>query len=239
MKYLDVRLRQPDWMLHPMQRFIREEDVVRYEELRAWSIRPESDVEYALYYVEVAGDPGRYRDAIDRVDSIVEYELAPIDDDALNVWVCEETRPESRAWRGAFEDRHLIVVPPVRFDDEAAMGMTIVGDGADIQAVLADLPDAIDVTIDEIGTYDRRGGTVAGALTERQLDAIDTALAIGYYAVPRDASLADVADALDCAESTASVLLRRAERELFSRVLDRYGGAIGRGRRTDRSSPAR
>ncbi|WP_250141932.1 helix-turn-helix domain-containing protein [Halosolutus amylolyticus] len=222
-----------------MQRFVRDENVVRYEELRAWDVRTGSNVEYALYYVELAGDRDRYRAAIDRVDSIVEYELAPIDDDALHVWVCEESRPEIQAWRAAFEDRHLIVVPPIRYDADAALGLTIVGDGGDIQAVLADLPDAIDVTINEIGTYDRRGGTIAGALTERQLDAVETALAIGYYAVPREASLADVADALDCAESTASVLLRRAERELFTRVLDRYGGAIGRDRGTGRSAPER
>ncbi|WP_246998390.1 helix-turn-helix domain-containing protein [Halosolutus gelatinilyticus] len=89
-----------------------------------------------------------------------------------------------------------------------------------IQDVLAD----VDVTINEIGSYDRHGGTDAGALTDRQLVAVETALSIGYYAVPREASLAD---ALDCAESTASVLLRRAERDLFARVLDRYDGAIG------------
>ncbi len=33
MKYLRATLRQLDWMLHPMQQFIRENDVVHYEEL--------------------------------------------------------------------------------------------------------------------------------------------------------------------------------------------------------------
>ena len=199
---------------------------MRYEELQAWSVRPDSGREYALYYVELDGDRARYRAAIESVDAIVEYELAPIDDDALHVWVCEETRPETRAWRGAFADRHLIVVPPVRFDDEAVIGLTIVGDAGDAQAVLDDLPGSVDVRVAEIGSYDRRGGAIAGALTTRQREAVETAIAIGYYAVPREASLADVADALGCAESTASVLLRRAERDLFSRVLDRYGSGI-------------
>ncbi len=39
MKYLDVRIRQPDWMLHPMQEFIRYDDAVRYEELLTWNIQ--------------------------------------------------------------------------------------------------------------------------------------------------------------------------------------------------------
>lgn len=226
MKYVDVRLRLPDRMLHPMAEFVRYEDAVRYEELLTWSIRPGEGVEYELFYVEA--DLDRYREAISEVESIVEYRLAPIDDASVHVWACQEIRPEAGAWRAAFEDRHLVVVPPVRFDEEAAMGMTIVGDGPDLQGMLADLPGDVDVTVSEVGTYDRRGGTPAGALTDRQLDALRTALELGYYEVPRRASLADVADALDCADSSASVLLRRAERTVFSRVLDRYGGDAGR-----------
>ncbi|RQG94392.1 helix-turn-helix domain-containing protein [Natrarchaeobius chitinivorans] len=223
MKYLDVWLRQPEWMLHPMQEFIRHEDVVRYEELLTWNILPEEGLEYELFYVEA--DVDRYREAISDVESIVDYRLAPIDDQSLNVWACQETRPEDRSWRGAFSDRHLVVVPPIRFDDDAAMGMTIVGDGDDVQEVFENLPSEIEVRVSEIGTYDRRGGTLAGVLTDRQLEAAATALRLGYYDVPRSASLADVADRLGCAESTASMLVRRAERAVFSRLLERYGGA--------------
>lgn len=226
MKYVDVRFRLPDWMLHPMAEFVRHEDAVRYEELLTWSVRPEEGVEYALFYVEA--DLDRYREAIRGVESIVEYRLAPVDDASVHVWACEEIRPEERAWRAAFEDRHLVVVPPVRFDEDAVMGMTIVGDGRDIQQVLGDLPEAVEVTVEEVGTYDRRGGTPAGALTDRQLEAVRAALELGYYEVPREASLADVADALGCAESSASMLLRRAARAMFSRVLDRYGGEVDR-----------
>ncbi len=224
MKYVDLRLRLPDGLLHPMQAFIRHGDAVEYEELLTWSVQPREGVEYGLYYVEA--DPEPYRAAVEDVDSIREYRIEPIDDRAMHVWACEEIRPENQAWRTAFAGRHLVVVPPVRIDDEAVMGMTIVGDGADVNDVLDELPPAVDVTVDAIGTYDRRGGTVAGALTDRQLEALGAALSVGYYEVPRQGSLADVAAALGCAESTASVLVRRAERDVFARMLDRYGGAV-------------
>lgn len=224
MKYVDVRFRLPDWMLHPMAAFIRNEDVVRYEELLAWNVRPGEELEYELFYVEA--DPGPYREAIDEVDSVVDYRIAPIDESSFHVWSCQRTRPETRAWRDAFADRRLVVVPPIRFDEEAAMSMTIVGEGEDVSTLLEDVPSELDVTVAEIGTYDRRGGTLAGALTDRQLDAVGAALRIGYYEVPRGGSLADVAAELGCAESTASVLLRRAERAVFSRLLRRYGGTV-------------
>lgn len=226
MKYLDLRLRPPDAMLHPMGRFVRQEDAVRYEEMLTWSVRPEEGVEHALYYVEA--DLERYREAVAGVETVRECHVAPIDEGSAHVWVREESLPEIRAWRDAFADRNLVVVPPIRFDDDAAMGMTVVGDGADLQAVLADVPDAVEATVEAVGSYDRRDGTLAGALTDRQRDAAGTALRLGYYEVPREADLAAVADALGCAESTASELLRRAEREVFSRLLDRYGTGAGR-----------
>ncbi|MWV40363.1 helix-turn-helix domain-containing protein [Natrialba sp. INN-245] len=231
MRYLDVRIRQPDWMLHPMQEFIRYDDAVRYEELLTWNIQEGAGLEYELFYVE--GDLERYREVIKGVESIRDYRIAPIDEESFHVWACQETRPEDRSWRTAFADRNLLVVPPVRFDDDAAMGMTLVGEGEDLQAVLEELPADVETTVEEIGTYDRRGGTVAGTLTDRQLEAASTALQLGYYDVPRTATLADVAAELGCAESSASVALRRAQRAVFSWVLERYGGAVGTSTRSD------
>lgn len=221
MKYVDVWLRQPDQLTHPMQAFVRHEDAVRYEELKAWNLRGEPGVEYALYYVE--GDRERYRDALEEVDTIREYSIAPIDDEAFHVYVCEETRPETTAWRAAFDALELVVVPPIRVDERGTMGLTLVGDGEDIARLLEDVPDEIVVRIDEIGTYDRRGGTIASALSDRQLDAVSVALEAGYYDVPRRASLAEVAAELEIAESSASLLLRRAERAVLSRLLNRRG----------------
>ena len=228
MKYLDLRLDLPAGMLHPMQEFIRDGDAVRYEEMLAWRVHPDEGVEFALYYVEAELEP--YRAAVGEVETIVDCRITPIDDSSAHVWVCEETRPETRAWRDAFADRQLIVVPPIRFDDAAVMAMTVVGSGSDIQDTLETVPPEVDVAVEEVGTYDRRGGTLAGTLTDRQLAAASTALRLGYYEVPRDATLGDVAERLGCAESTASVLLRRAERDVLSRVLDRYGGRAERTR---------
>jgi predicted DNA binding protein len=51
-------------------------------------------------------------------------------------------------------------------------------------------------------------------LSDRQREAVRAALDIGYYDQPRGATHEDVAAALDCAPSTASEHLRKAEAEL-------------------------
>ena len=87
MKYLRLTLRQPDWMLHPMQRFIRERDVVQSEELLSWNIETGGDTEYELFYVEADREP--YEEAIASVSSIRWYELTEIDDESFYVYLCQ------------------------------------------------------------------------------------------------------------------------------------------------------
>lgn len=200
-----------------MRSFLRESDALERGELRAWNTSPEN-VEYALFYFE--GDPDRYRARIERVDSIRSYAVTPIDDRSFYVFVEQETREAERRLRAAFARRRLVVDPPIVYDDRG-MAITVVGEGADIQAMLDDLPDGMAATIEEVGEYDRRHPTVAAALTDRQLEAVEAAVELGYYAVPRSGSLDEVAAVLGCAPSTASTHLRKAERSVLTQLIRR------------------
>ncbi|WP_135305776.1 helix-turn-helix domain-containing protein [Haloarcula amylovorans] len=222
MKYLDVYLRQPRWMLHPMQAFIRDEDVVEYEELQAWAgIGGDQPVEYVLFYVEAEREP--YAAALDAVESIRWYDLTSVADGAFYAYICQETRSEDRSWRESFADLSVVPVPPVVYDSDAAFHMTLVGTGEDLQTMLSALPEDIDVTVEAIGEYDRRHAPVVGGLTDRQLEAVEVAAELGFYAVPREAGVASVADELGCAASTASDLLQKAESQVMRRLARRYG----------------
>ena len=174
MKYLDATLSQPDWMMHPMQRFARDSDAVRYEELQAWNvIGSEFGVEHELFYVEADREP--YVAKLDDCDSIEWYDLTPIDDDSFYVYVCQETREEDVAWRQAFASLDLLIVPPVVYDGNGDFSMTVVGESENLQAMLDGLPDDVEVTVATVGEYDRRHATVAGDLTDRQLAAVSAA----------------------------------------------------------------
>ncbi|MFB6300299.1 MAG: helix-turn-helix domain-containing protein [Halobacteriales archaeon] len=218
MKYLDLKVDLPSELRHPMEEFLRTADAIDREELLAWNLTPET-VEYALFYVE--GDIGAYRSRIADVDSIRSFNLTPIDAGSFYSYVCQETRAEEQRWRAAFARRNLVVVPPIVYDG-TGMSLTIVGEGKDLTALLEALPDPIDTEIDGIGDYNRRHGTIAGSLTDRQLEAVTTAVELGYFDVPREASLGDVADLLGCADSTASNHLRKATADVMTRLVDRY-----------------
>lgn len=215
MQYVDLRVDLPAALRHPMETFLRTSDALTRGELLAWNLTPD-DAEYALFYFE--GDVERYRARVDRVASVRAYTLTPIDDASFYAYIESAPRAADRAWRSAFARRNLVVVPPVSYDADG-MVLTVVGAAADLRAMLEALPAGIETAVLEAGAYDRRHGTLGASLTDRQFEAVATAVELGYYDVPRSASVAAVASALGCAPSTASVHLRKAERRVLSRVV--------------------
>lgn len=70
-----------------------------------------------------------------------------------------------------------------------------------------------------------------GLLTDRQRELVDVALRRGYFAVPRECTLAELAADLGVDKSTASGVLRRAVERLVTWFLTGAGGSA------DQSSP--
>ncbi len=221
MNYASLLVDLPPAMRHPMQEFIHATDAVEYEALLTWHLTDDG-TEYLLFYVE--GNADRYRAAVDEIESIREYTITRTDGGSFYVYVCEETQDRERRWRSAFTNRNLVVVPPVEFDATARMRCTVVGASDDLTALVSDLQDEASVTVEAVGEYDRWHGAPAAKLTDRQLEAVRVAVEVGYYDVPRENGLARVAAELDCAESTASTLLRRAEGTVLSAVVTRRRG---------------
>ncbi|SNR62627.1 Predicted DNA binding protein, contains HTH domain [Halorubrum vacuolatum] len=85
---------------------------------------------------------------------------------------------------------------------------------------LADLQDALDSSptayelLSLVKTTDAEN-----LLTERQREVIETAVRMGYFNVPRDSTLAELADELAVDKSTASTILRRGEAQLIKSFL--------------------
>jgi len=216
MKYLEVTVEMPAHARHPMQEFCRRSDAMGRVELITWNATGD-DEEYAFFRIE--GDVDAYRGRIEGVASIRRYNLTPIDEGSFYSYVVQDPREADRRLRRAFASRNLVVVPPIVYDEDARMHLTVVGDGDDLQALVEDVPEAFAITVAEVGDYDRRGATVGTGLTDRQVAAVEAAIEAGYYEVPRESGLDAVADELGCAASTASNHLRKAEAAVMRRVV--------------------
>ena len=116
-------------------------------------------------------------------------------------------------------DYHPVVVDwPIRFATDGTAIVTLIGRSEDIRDAMALEVDEVDVRIERFGEYTRDDAERAPDLTERELRALRTAVALGHYANPREATYADLAEELECSTGTVGHHLRNAEAKLMQHM---------------------
>jgi hypothetical protein len=207
MKHLRVRLGFPRGVRHPMHDFLVDDPRMEREELWSWSFVGETPT--VLFRVFGAREP--YRERIAGVGGVDDFQLtAPDGDGSFYALVRAAPMDDEWEWMLAFAQASLLVVPPVVYTDDGDAVFDVVGDADDLRQLLEQLPGTVDTTVEHVGDYDRRLGRDA-PLTDRQRDVVAAAVDLGYYDVPREATLDDVAAELGVASSTVSDHLRKAE----------------------------
>lgn len=215
MQYVHLAMRFPRRLRHPMHAHLDAGD--RRTEMLSWNLTdPETFA--VLFRVHAPREP--YLDALDDVETMDSHSVAPVDDESFYLHVHETPRGTDLDLRAAFAATDLVTVPPLVYESGGRLSMGVIGDGDDLRTALAAIPDAVDCEVSRVGRL-RGGRRTAGAgLTDCQREALRAARRVGYYDVPRTGGVTDVAAALDCARSTASTHLRKAEAALVGAYLD-------------------
>ena len=81
------------------------------------------------------------------------------------------------------------------------------------------------LTVERVHEVETLRDDDANALTKRQYEALGAALDAGYFAVPRAATLEEVAARLDISDTAASQRIRRGTRNLLTSSLERRTSA--------------
>jgi len=118
----------------------------------------------------------------------------------------------------------VLVRKPIIYRD-GNMYARVVGDSEPLQQAFEEMPDGIDVQVNEIGGFRGSMDDPRVTLSNRQLEAVETALELGYYDTPRGTTHESVAAELGCAPPTASDHLQRAEAKLIRAALDEFSPA--------------
>lgn len=223
MRYLRVSLEFSPETRHPMHDLLVTHPEMDREELWTWRFVGERP---ALLF-RVVGPREPYRERIRDVETVAEFTLTPADDDSAWAFVHAEPTSEEWDWVLAFARESVVVVPPVVYTDAGSAVFEVLGDPDDLRALLAALPKGVDTTVERVGGFDPRHGPGA-ALTERQREVVETAVDLGYYDVPREATLDEVAAELDIAGSTASTHLRKAEAAVVREAVAGHPGRVSR-----------
>lgn len=171
----------------------------------------------AVPFSEAARDtPGVESVTLSAVDEPTSYALLDVHDDEV---------PTFGVVEDALARAGLVVRRPLVYRDGGIHGH-VVGDPGAVGAVLDAAPDSLDVRVDAVGEFPSPRASPTSRLSDRQREALEAALALGYYERPRGATHEDVAERVDCAPATASEHLQKAEAKLVRAVVEGVGVTV-------------
>jgi len=215
-RYVRTSLTPTDRPLHPFDRRLAKADGVTRKRL-AHLHRLADGTAVVLY--ELAGDVGRVRELVAAAD-LHESQLTT-DRGRITLYVQVETSDLMDELLSLFREYELILDLPLECIERGGVRAVVIGELSTIREVIPELPRDLTVRLEQTGEYDHSADVAFDALTDRQQEILLTALDLGYYEVPRQATQADIADELDRTMSTVGEHLRRVEATVLSAVAPR------------------
>jgi len=152
-------------------------------------------------------------DGLERLDAVNDWEFVSEKEDTY-LYLLDVTAldmPEE----AAIDHEELIGMCDPTVSDRGLL-LSLVGSQETIREMLRHFEKAgIAPDLHKLGTYEG-GAQTLDALTDRQLEVLQTAYDMGFYEVPREASVDDVAAELGLDGATIAEHLQRAERNLLT-----------------------
>lgn len=203
MKRIRFSITYPDRLVHPLHRRIIDGTGITRAELLLWS--PTAD---ATTLVWCDGGRDATAAAVEGIDSLLGSHLVD-GADGTYAFLRQDEYEFAAALLEAIADARVLFQPPVVFLDTGRVRFEAVGDGSALSAFHDRLAELGELTIERVHEFER--ADPPARLTDRQRAALDAAVSAGYYEVPREGTIADIAAVLDCSTSTAGELVRKAE----------------------------
>ena len=178
---------------------------------------PSYDPPRATVLLYLDGDLDHFERVLETTDIILEF------GDGRG-YAYTHSEPHPIEWK-LFEiatDEGLLPVFPIQYHHDGSLSTRLVGPPERLQSAVAAIPEGVEASIEKVGEYTLGRPPIPPGLPRRQREALAVAFDRGYYDVPKSASRDDVAAALECAPSTASEHLQKAERSLVETFLGHH-----------------
>lgn len=214
MRYVTAAFRREGGPLHPWGATLTADPDVRRGPMYEMELLEDGT---AKVLCRIYGDIQRGFELTRDHDLVIEVESTG--DDSGLLYMRTEMPPVARRMILFPRKTKLILTMPLEFTPDGASVATFVGDDAEFAESLANVPEAVDVELLETGEYDPEPGDVLGSLTARQQEILTTAVSLGYYENPRQATQADIAEAVDLQPGTVGDHLRKIESHTFGSLV--------------------
>lgn len=213
MKRIEFSVSYPGRVVHPLQQRLTGETPISRAELLMWS--PTAD---ATTLVWCDGGRAATERAVEAIDSLLVSDLVE-DVDGTYAFLRQSDYEFPAALLDVVAESQVIFLPPVVFLETGEIRFEAVGEATALSAFHGELSDLGEPTIERVREFERSRSP--SSLTDRQRAALEAAVSLGYYEVPREGTVADIASVLDCSTSTAGELVRKAEAAVIRNYTER------------------
>lgn len=215
MRFVQTRLTPRDGGLHPVEERVAAAESLSRELLHNVSLL---DDETAITLFRLTGDPDRARDIAATADAVLDYQVSE-GTNSCTLYAHFVPTQEIIDLLRLFREHELILNMPIEYTEDGSLRARIVGNEAVIRDVIPLVPDGISMHLEELGDYQPQEERLFDKLTRRQQETLRVALDAGYYKVPREATLVEVADQLGRSDATVGEHLRKIEAQLMAAIV--------------------
>ena len=217
MRYLTVRVRPTDeGAFHPLGEQLADEPSIRREAIRSIETLSDGTV---LLFAEGSGDRNRYEELMENSEFVVDYLVS-----GEERWTAvSQLKPTETLQRMLERQRELdlIIETPIHFNGDGSLRVTYLGTDPTFRELVRQGEEGLSLGFEvvETGEYDPEKTSFTRSLTARQREVLEAAVEVGYYRVPRESTLDDVAAVLGIAPTTAGDHLRKVEERVFTTLV--------------------
>lgn len=212
MRRIQFSATYPERLIHPLHQRLMEVESVTRVELLMWT--PTGDPTTLAW---CDGTRAATERIIEAIDSLLVSHLVE-DVDGTYVFLQQADFEFSAALLDTIAASQIIFLPPVTFLASGEVKFETVGQTEALSTFHEELSELGELTIEQVHEFERQHSP--SQLTDRQQEALEAAVSVGYYEVPREGTTVDIATVLDCSTSTAGELVRKAEATVIQNTLE-------------------
>jgi len=217
MRYLTA-LVKPDGgaAFHPLGEELTDDPSIRRRAIHHLELLDDDTV---LLFAEASGSKERYKQIMEESSYVISYLTAGEDR-----WMAVSQFEPIESVRQSLklqQESLLVIETPIHFTSDNHLKITYLGTDETFSQLYeyAEEMDQLSFEVLEMGDYDSDKSSLNRMITPRQEEVLETAVDLGYYREPRQASLEDISEIVGISPGTVGEHLRKAEERVFSELV--------------------
>ena len=198
---------------HPGDKALREEPTITQESIPHITLLNDGTV---IMMYQLRGDLERAKELLDASPVAISCGVAGTDRGL--VYVHSGAVDPGKSLLLVSHQYKVILNTPLEYTSEGNLRVTLIGESEPLQRALAVLADSFEVQLEKTGEYRPGLRDLGWLLTDRQRQILQVAVEQGYYEVPRQATIQDIANETELSVATVGEHLQKVEGKVLSQI---------------------